>query len=234
MKISEETIQILKNLATFNNHIVVMPGNVLRTVNEKKTTLIKIAVPEEFPVEFALHDLSGLLKTISLFEDPEFEFGELSVVISDETGTSQEYYYSDKEELIWDSRDVAFPEEDIEVAITSENLRKLIKAAGINGVEDIAIVGEGGKVYLKCLDKEKADATVNLTKTKRTFSMLLADEDKGEFTVFLKHSKKGNKLSFLPLDYKVLISNKKIINFTAEVEDVTVSYILAVEADSVI
>lgn len=232
MKISEETITILKNLAIFNPHLVVDPGSVLRTVNEKKTAFIEIKVPEEFTTEFAFHDLGGFLKTISLFEDPDFEFGENSVVISDETGTSQEYYYSDREELIWDARKIDFPDTDVEVEIGNEILKKVIKAAAINGAEDIAIVGEGGKVYLKALDKSKADPDINLTKTKRTFSVLLSEEDKGEFTIFLKHSKKGNKLSFLPLDYAVHISKKKIINFKATVEDVEVSYIMAIEADS--
>jgi|TARA_R110000851_G_scaffold290908_1_gene445238 hypothetical protein len=234
MKISDETIVILKNLATFNNHLVVKAGNVISTVNEKKSTLIKIVVPEEFPVEFALHDLSGLLKTIGLFEDPEFIFGDNSIVISDSSGTTQEYYYSDKDKLIWDERDITFPECDISVTITCDVLKKVIKAAGINGFEDIAVVGEGGKVFLRTLDKEKATGD-NLTKSKRTFSVLIAEEDKGEFTVFLKHMKKGgNKLSFLPLDYELSISNKKIVRFASTVEQYSVSYIMGIEADSVI
>jgi hypothetical protein len=108
----------------------------------------------------------------------------------------------------------------------------MIKAAGINNVEDIAVVGEEGKVFLKTLDKSKADPSVNLTKSKRTFSTLLSDEDKGDFTVFLRHSKKGTKLNFLPLDYTLSVSKKKLIRFAAEIEGVVVEYILVVEADS--
>ena len=234
MKISDETITILKNLATFNNHLVVKAGNVISTVNERKSTLIKVVVPEDFLVEFALHDLSGLLKTITLFDDPDFAFGDNSVVISDSSGTTQEYYYSDKDKLIWDERDITFPETDITVTITTDVLKKVIKAAGINGFEDVAVVGEGGKVFLRTLDKEKATGE-SLTKSKRTFSVLISEEDKGEFTVFLKHTKKGaNKLSFLPLDYELSISNKKLVRFVSIVEEYTVSYIMGIEADSVI
>jgi hypothetical protein len=232
MKISDETIVILKNLATFNNHLVVNAGSVISTVNEKKSTLIKIVVPEEFPVEFALHDLSGLLKTITLFEEPDFAFGENSMVISDSSGTTQEYYYSDKDKLIWESRDIVFPESNITVTITTDVLKKVIKAAGINGFEDIAVVGEGGKVFLRTLDKEKATGD-SLTKSKRTFSILIGEEDKGEFTVFLKHMKKGGqKLSFLPLDYELSISDKKLVRFASTVEQYSVSYIMGIEADS--
>lgn len=234
MKISDETITILKNLATFNNHLVVKAGNIISTVNERKSTLIKVVVPEEFPVEFALHDLSGLLKTITLFDDPDFAFGDNSIVISDSSGTTQEYYYSDKDKLIWDERDITFPETDITVTITTDVLKKVIKAAGINGFEDVAVVGEGGKVFLRTLDKEKATGE-SLTKSKRTFSVLISEEDKGEFTVFLKHTKKGaNKLSFLPLDYELSISNKKLVRFVSTIEEYTVSYIMGIEADSVI
>jgi hypothetical protein len=115
MKLSETTLVILKNFATFNNHLVVDPGNVIRTLTEKKTVLIKAEVEEEFPVPFAFHDLSGFLKILSLFEEPELEFGKNSVVISDASGTSQEYYYSDRDELNWEKRSVTFPEVDIEV-----------------------------------------------------------------------------------------------------------------------
>jgi hypothetical protein len=232
MKISEVTITILKNLALFNNHIVVEAGNVLRTVNDKKTTIIKATVEEDFPVNFAFHDLSGFLKTITLFEDPDYNFGEDSVVISDSTGASQEYQYSDTENLIFDTRTITFPESDYEVEVSADLLKKVIKGAGINGVEDIAIVGEDGGVFLKALDKEQTKPEVNLTKSKRTFSVRLSDEDKGEFTVFLKHTKKGNKLTLLPLDFLLKISSKGIVNFVADVEGVEVSYILAIEADS--
>ncbi len=223
MKLSELTITALQNCAKFNQHIVIAPGKVIKTVNEKKTTLISCLVEDEFPVEVPLHDLSGFLKVLKLFTDPDFKFGEKSVVITDATGASQEYYYSDKEDLIYDERDVNFPEADIELSLPEEKLKAVISAATTLGVEDIAIVGEGGKVYLKALDKEKP---------KRVHSMLISEEDLGEFKVFLKHSKKGNKLDFLPLNYHVEINKKKIIQFTAKVEDVEFKYFMAMERDS--
>lgn len=224
MKISDVTLTILKNLALFNPHLVINPGNVIRTVNEKKTTLIKATVEEDFPVECAFHDLPGFLKLVALFEDPDFEFGDNSVVIKDATGAKQEYYYSDREDLVFDERNVEFPEADHEFTITADQLKRVLKGAAVNGVEDIAIVGEGGKLYLKALDKEKP---------KRTFSVELEGESNGDFTVYLKHSKKGGaKLTLLPLDYIVEVSAAKIINFQASVDGVQVSYIMAVEADS--
>lgn len=223
MKLSTTTVTILKNLASFNPHLVIQAGNVIRTVNDKKTTLIKAIVEEEFPTEIALHDLNGFLKVISLFEDPDFEFNDDHVVISDESGATQDYQYSDKEDLIHDERNVNFPETDISVEVTDIQLKKVIKAAGVNSVEDIAIVGEDGKVFLKALDKENP---------KRVFSVIISEEDKGEFSVYLKHSKKGSKLNLLPLDYLLEISEHKIVKFSAKVEEVEVSYILAAEVDS--
>lgn len=227
MKISDVTLTILKNLALFNPHLVVNAGNVIRTVNEKKTTLIKAVVEEEFPVDFAFHDLPGFLKLVGLFEDPDFEFGDHSVVITDASGASQEYYYSDRENLVYDERNVEFPEADHTFGLTADTLSKVLKGAAVNGVEDIAFVGAGGKVTVKALDKEKP---------KRTFSVPASEEGldlSGDFNVYLKHSKKGgSKLTLLPLDYIVEISAAKIIQFSASVEGVQVSYIMAVEADS--
>lgn len=223
MKLSELTIKALENCAKFNKHIVISAGKVLRTVNDKKTTLVACQIEDEFPTEVALHDLHGFLKTLKLFSDPDFEFGEHSVIISDSTGASQEYYYSDKEDLIYDERDVKFPAADFEFTLTNEKLKAVISAAGVLGVEDIAIVGEEGKVFIKALDKEKP---------KRVHSILVSEEDIGEFTLYLKHSKKGTQLNFLPLDYHVEINKAKIIQFTAKVEDVEFKYFLAGERDS--
>lgn len=223
MKISDVTLTILKNLAKFNNHIVIAPGNVLKTVNERKTTLIKAVVEEEFPVEIPLHDLQGFLKVVSLFDDPDFDFREGEVIISDVSGAEQQYQYSEKDDLIYDDRDIQFPPSDATVAITADQLKKVLKAAAVNGVEDVAVVGEGGKVYLRVMDKENP---------KRVFSTCVSEEDAGEFKAYLKHSKKGNKIDVLPLDYQLELSSHKIAKFTASVEEVEVSYIMALEVDS--
>lgn len=223
MKLSQVTIAVLENFSKFNSHVVISAGNVIKTVNEKKTTLISATIEDEFPEEVALHDLPGFLKTLKLFTDPDFEFGENSVVISDTSGASQEYYYSDKEDLIYDERTVNFPSAQIEFGLEEDKLVSIKKAATTLGVEDIALVGQDGKVFIKAMDKENP---------KRVHSILLVEEDHGEFTAYMKHAKKGEQMNFLPLDYHVEINTAGVIQFTARVEDVEVKYFMALGRDS--
>ena len=223
MKLSEATRTILSNFAKINNHIVINPGNILRTVNEKKNRMVSATVEENFPVEIPMHDLSGFLKTITLFEDPEFEFGKNSVVIADGTA-SQTYYYSDKEDLVYEEREPMELPFDFHVCVEAEQLARVLKAAATNGVEDIAIQGENGKVYLKAMDKENP---------KRTFSIEIGEEDLGDFTVYLKHQKKGVKLVLLPLAYQIDIAKVGAARFVAQIEDIKVEYVMAIERDSV-
>jgi hypothetical protein len=53
MKLSKETISILKNFSEINGAIEFKPGNKLRTVHPRKIVLAEANVTEKFPVDFA-------------------------------------------------------------------------------------------------------------------------------------------------------------------------------------
>jgi hypothetical protein len=84
MKISQETIAVLKNFSTINSNLLVKPGSTISTISPTKNILAEASVSETFDVEFGIWDLSKFLATISLFKDPEFEFSEDHVEISSE------------------------------------------------------------------------------------------------------------------------------------------------------
>ena len=65
MKLSKETIEVLKNFSGINQSIVVKEGNKLKTVNSLKNILAHATVEEDFPKEFAIYDLTRFLGLIS-------------------------------------------------------------------------------------------------------------------------------------------------------------------------
>lgn len=226
MKLSPITLTILKNFSMYNQHIVIEAGNIIRTVNEKRTMMIQATVEDEFPTEVALHDLSGFLKIVSLFEDPSFEFGSESVVMSDGSGAEQEYFYSEKEDLVYESRAIPDFKFDIEFSLPSESISKVLKGASANGVEDIAFVADKLGTCFVALDKQNP---------KRTFKVAIEGADIGDYKAYMRHSKKGTKLNLLPLDYTVgLASQQKVVQFTAVIDDADVGYTVffALEEDS--
>jgi hypothetical protein len=155
-----------------------------------------------------------------LFDEPDLDFKEDHVVISDEFGSKCSYYYSEKEDLIYLDKDINVSDFIIEFNLSDIELSKILKASAANKTEDIGFFGEGGKVYIKTLDKENP---------KRTFSVQLGETNK-DFMFYIKHVK-DSKLTLLPIDYTVNFSKNGVIRFDWLLGDSTVSYYAAVERD---
>ena len=92
MKLSNETVSVLKNFSTINQNLVIKGGNKIATMSAMKNIVAKAEVLEEFPQEFAIYDLNEFLSAISLFSKPELEFQEGFVMITEE-GTSKSLKY---------------------------------------------------------------------------------------------------------------------------------------------
>ena len=80
MKLSENTLTVLKNFAGINNSILVKQGNKLRTISVAKNILAEANITEEFPREFAIYDLNQFLNGLSLHQDPDLDFTEESYI----------------------------------------------------------------------------------------------------------------------------------------------------------
>ena len=53
MKLSNDTITLLKNFASINQGILFKKGKTLRTVSAQKTVMAEATVGEEFPTELS-------------------------------------------------------------------------------------------------------------------------------------------------------------------------------------
>ena len=66
MKLSDETIAVLKNFATINPNLVAKPGQKLTTIAESKTVMASADIVEDFPQEFGIYDLNEFLSVLSM------------------------------------------------------------------------------------------------------------------------------------------------------------------------
>lgn len=223
MKLSEEILLVLQNAAKLNQHLVVPAGNKIQSITDRKNRLMICTLPEEFPIEFALHDLSGFLRQLSLFEEPSIKFKEDKMLITDDHGAKSSYQYSNKEDLVYLDKELNVDGFFVDFNLSSTSLDKIIRACAANSVHDISFVGDGEKVFVKALNKENPT---------RVFSIELCDcEQKFEF--YIKHEKK-NKLTIMPLDYKISLSNKGLIKFETVLgdnSDIGIEYYVACERD---
>lgn len=226
MQLSDTTLAILKNCSQLQQHILIEAGNTIRTINSFKTTMFKCTVPETFNNEVRLHNLNDFIRIISLFNEPKFQFGSEEVMIYDDSGAAMTYAYSDREDLVVETRDPPELEVVAEFEVTNDQLNKITRAAQMNKVEDIGFICEGGGIKIVAHDKKRVT---------REFTVDLKGTSPQDFMIYLKHGRKCAKLTLLPLDYKVQVgtlNGQNAIRFLFETEGYTISYLIAAEYGS--
>ena len=67
MKISENTISILRNFSDINANILFTPGKTLQTMSTMKNIMAKADVEENFESEFGVYDLPEFLRALDSF-----------------------------------------------------------------------------------------------------------------------------------------------------------------------
>ena len=77
MKLSEQTVSILKNYSAINQNLMIKEGSEISTMSAMKNIVSKATVEENFPVEFAIYDLNEFLSAMSLIDKPELDFKDI-------------------------------------------------------------------------------------------------------------------------------------------------------------
>lgn len=204
MKISRETLSILKNFRDLNSNVLINPGNVIKTFTTTKNVMATATVEEEFPVQFGLWDLGSFLGTISLFDDPEFDFNEKYVVIRSKNSSEVKYFYSDPNLLTVPTKDVIMPETVVSISLSEERFNELKKAAAVLNLPDLSFVSNGDAVSAILSDKTNA--------TRNTYSIDITDVSFDEGAEF-NFDFKIELLRFISGSYTINIAEKVVSEF---------------------
>src|SRR6202051_4276410 len=159
MQLSERTVEVLTNFSTINNSILVKPGNLLRTVSQQKTVMVKAEVAETFQREFAIYDLKRFLGVLSLFKNPDLTFSDKFVTIESE-GQSVKYVYADPSSIgvLPPTKEISFPTPDVEFVVKQEQLTAVLKAGSVLQMPEMAVVGKDGVITLRALNSKDPSA----------------------------------------------------------------------------
>tara|TARA_B100000029_G_C17346933_1_gene877333 strand:+ start:98 stop:766 length:669 start_codon:yes stop_codon:yes gene_type:complete len=219
MKLSDNTLTILKNFAGINNSILVKKGNKLRTISVAKNILAEASVDEEFPCDFAVYDLNQFLNVnTTLFNAPDLDFNNDGYVVIREGKSRQRFFFADPNVIVIPpDKDITLPSEDVSFELSTEQLDKLLKAASINQLPDFSAVGGDGVVKLVVRDKKND--------TSNDFSVVVG-ETESEFTFNFK----VENIKILPGTYDVVVSQKLLSRFSSNNHNLT--YYIALEPDS--
>ena len=218
MKLTDNTLTILKNFAGINNSILVKQGIKLRTISVAKNILAEAVIDEEFPRDFAIYDLNQFLNGLSLHQDPEMDFKEESYLSIREGKRRVKYFFADPNVIISPpDKEISLPSEDVHFQLDSTSLEKLLKAAAVYQLPDFCVVGGDGVVKLVVRDKKND--------TSNEFAIVVGETDK-EFTFNFK----VENIKIIPGTYNVVLSQKLLSRFTCQ--NYNLRYYIALEPDS--
>ena len=218
MKLSDNTLNILKNFAGINNSILVKQGTQLRTISVAKNILAEAQIGEEFPRDFAIYDLNQFLNGLGLHQDPDMDFSPDSYLSIREGKRRVKYFYADPNVIISPpEKEITLPSEDVHFQLESTSLDKLLKAAAVYQLPDLSAVGGDGVVKLVVRDKKND--------TSNEFAVVVGETDK----VFSFNFKVEN-IKIIPGAYDVVVSSKLLSRFTNSQHDL--KYYIALEPDS--
>lgn len=218
MKLSKETIEVLKNFSSINSNILVNPGDVLTTVSPVKNVLAEAKIPEAFPIQFGLWDLTKFLGVISLFQDPEFVFDEKHVTIYNKN-SSVKFFYSEPKLLTAPTKKIQMPDVVVNFELKQKDFSELMKAAAVLQLPDICVRSNDDKIEMVVLDKK--DTTSN------SYSIVVGDNtNNATFTFYMK----AENLKLIPGDYDVGIGEKVVSRFVSKNRYLT--YWIALEIES--
>ena len=219
MKVSERTINLLKNYANINQSIEFREGNVLKTVSPLNTILASVEVEEVFSRTFPIYELSRFLGTLDLFNNPELDFTDNGVSITDDKHEAT-YRYCGSSSMFQTppDKDITFPDAEINFDLSQEQFKKTINAANTLGLPEVVVEGDGTEIRLLVSDTGNVSSDNFSTKvgsTDKTFHMIFKTEN---FSTIAEGA------------YNISLSSKRISHFKREGD--SLQYWIALEQNS--
>jgi hypothetical protein len=221
MKLSNETLNILKNFASINTGLVFKQGKTIKTISGNKNILAQAGISEDIPAEFGVYDLNNFLTVLSLHKDePTIDFGDKQATISGMSGRSKlNYRFCDPSMVVAPpEKPIAMPEPEIAFGLSEDDLKWMLSSASVLNTPNVAVVSEGSKISLLTFDATNDSASTN--------TLEVADGNGDSFKMIFK----TEALKMIPGSYDVKISSKGVAHFVNKSKDI--QYWITTEAGS--
>lgn len=217
MKLSDNTVSVLKNFSTINQSLQFKNGKVLKTISPLKTIFVEANVEEEFEKTFALYDLNKLLAKISLYKEAHLGFEEDRLVIATEDKKKSDYikYCSTQVIVTPPEKEITLENPDCEFSLSQEDLDWMRRSAGISGSPNFIFESDGSTITFMAADLK--DDSADQSKIE------IGTSDK-KFRVAMK----VENFKMMEGSYDVAVSKKGMARFKNK--DVDITYYIAIEA----
>ncbi len=149
MKLSDQTISILKNYSTINESLLFTEGNRLRTIAKNKSLLASAKIEETIPVKFAIYNLNQFLSAMTMYGQAlSLDFSDKSVKMTFTDSRTINYTCADESLVITPpDKEIADFEGDVSFVLTNESLDSIKKASATLGLPEVVFVGKPGEKF---------------------------------------------------------------------------------------
>ena len=204
MKLSENTINVLKSFSVINTGIQFEPGNILKTISPQKSIMAKAELDDSIPAGGCFYELPRFIASLSLFDQPQLDFNEKYVTIRD-AKRSLNYTFADPQMIVTaPTKEIELPAPDVEVDLSWADINNTLRAASVMSLPEIAISSEGATINLEAIHSKNPTAD--------SYKTVIDNNASGK--VFKAVFKLEN-LKLMNMDYKVELSSKGIAKFTS-------------------
>jgi hypothetical protein len=153
MKLSNETLAILKNFASISAGLYVPGGSKVRVKEAQNKVLAEAEFAENFP-SFCVADLSKFLSILTADKEVDVDFKGSDIVITMLGGRSKINYRCSPKNVVNVPKDTTYAVEDpfVEFTLTAKDLAYLKKTASLLSLPCIAVEHDGTKSFFRVFD----------------------------------------------------------------------------------
>lgn len=218
MKLSEHTLNVLKNFATINSSVILNAGTIQKSMAADESIIVEAELEEITQEKFSIYDLNQFLGNVTTLNNPELTFTAKKAVMDD--GATRLSYYSCAEGIIVSppgDKSITLPKPDYAFVLTNSTLSKLKKIADMNKLPHISLVCKNGEVRLQAHERQND--------TGNEASSLI--EENVTIKEFIDTFKAEN-FKLIPDDYDVEVKHDGFAIFTSKTKKL--KYVIAMES----
>jgi hypothetical protein len=218
MKLSNETLNVLKNFSTINEGLEFKQGKKIKTVSTSKALMAEANLSDDFPETFCVYDLNQFLSVNSLFKDkPELSFDDANITF--QSGRNKIKYRKCADTMIVKApdRDITLGTVDVAFTLSAEDYNLVMDTAKVLSSPHIAVQSDGDSVEIVTFDAANDSAHENSVGIDTTTS-------NGKYKIVFN----TENFKMIPGSYVVQISFKGVAHFKNTKDDI--QYWVAFEA----
>jgi hypothetical protein len=222
MKLTKQTMEILKNFNNINPGLYFNEGQVQKTLSINREIMAEATLQEEFPKSFGIYDLAKFLAIFSIHKnDPEIEFDDVDIIIKGYDNRSKIKYRCTEKEMIHTPPDRKIRDSEVEVnfELTQSDFQWCMKTASVLSSPNIVVESDGEKVYITTTDVKDDSCNSNT---------LEVGEGNGDVYKMVFKTESFSKI--LEGDYNIEISSSGISKFINK--NVPITYWVVMETGS--